>query len=164
MVSGLRIARLDASHKRDNFICGSEPLERYIKTQATQDMRKRVSSCFVALTAENEIAGYYTLASTSVFLSELPESITKKLPRYPMVPAVLMGRLAVSQTYKGLGVGGVLLYDALHRATIAEIAAYALVVDSKDQSATAFYEHHGFMQLVGVESKLFIPLLKAVNT
>lgn len=154
-----RIEPLNAHHERNDFECGSEPLNRYFKTQASQDVRKRVAACFVAIDLEtNTIAGYYTLSSTSISVNDLPETLSRKLPRYPMIPAVLMGRLAVANNKRGLGLGSVLLANALKRAADAEIAAYALVVDSKDQSATAFYEHQGFIRLGESELKLFLPL------
>ncbi len=104
------------------------------------------------------IAGYYTLASTSVLLADLPPGIGKKLPRYPLVPAVRMGRLAVDETFKGQGLGGALLADALERVAQAEIAAFALVVDAKDETAASFYRHHGFVALPDSPLTLFLPL------
>jgi GNAT superfamily N-acetyltransferase len=117
-----------------------------------------VTACFVALAGDSCIAGYYTLASASVFLGDLPAKLIKKLPRYPSVPAVRMGRLAVDQVFKGQGLGGVLLADALTRVVRSEIAAYALVVDAKDDQAAGFYRHHGFLEITGKPLTLFLPL------
>ena len=117
-----------------------------------------MTACFVALDAEQCIAGYFTLASASVLLADLPSSIGKKLPRYPSVPTVRLGRLAVDQRFKGLGLGAALLADALDRAIAAEIAAYALMVDAKDEPAAAFYRHHGFIALPDAPLTLFLPL------
>jgi ribosomal protein S18 acetylase RimI-like enzyme len=122
-----------------------------------------VAACYVALTDEQRIAGYYTLASASIPLSDLPARIGKKLPRYPTVPAVRMGRLAVDQAFKGLGLGGALLADALDRAARAEIAAFAMMVDAKDDVATAFYRHHGFIALLDSPLTLFLPLATVRN-
>jgi ribosomal protein S18 acetylase RimI-like enzyme len=69
-----------------------------------------------------------------------------------------MGRLAVDQTLKGQGLGGALLADALNRAARSEIAAYALMVDAKDEAAAAFYRHHGFIALPDLPLTLFLPL------
>jgi predicted GNAT family N-acyltransferase len=93
-----------------------------------------------------------------VLLADLPEAVIKKLPRYPSVPAVRMGRLAVDQAFKGKGLGAALLADALRRAATAEIAAYAFVVDAKDETAAAFYAHHGFIALSEQPLFMFIPL------
>lgn len=153
-----RVAPLDAGHDRSGFSSGSGPLDRYLREQVTQDARRRVAACFVALTDERRVAGYYTLASASVALTDLPAAIAKKLPRYPAVPTVRMGRLAVDQAFKGLGLGGALLADAIDRAVRAEIAAYALLVDAKDEQAAAFYRHHGFIALPDTPFTLFLPL------
>ena len=152
------LAQLEAKHDRTAFHSGSEPLNRYLREQATQDVRRRVAACFVALADGKRIAGYYTLASASLLLADLPASIGRKLPRYPTVPTVRMGRLAVDQAFKGQGLGGALLADALQRAARSEIAAYALMVDAKDQNAAAFYQHHGFIPLPESPCTLFMPL------
>ena len=153
-----RVVLLEASLDRSQFTSGSEPLDRYFQQQVTQDIRRRVTACFVALDRNDHIAGYYTLASASVPLTDLPATLAKKLPRYPSVPTVRMGRLAVDQTFKGQGLGAALLADALYRARHSEIAAYALVVDAKDDIAAAFYRHHGFIALPDASLTLFLPL------
>ena len=89
------LAQLEAKHDRTAFHSDSDPLNRYLREQATQDVRRRVAACFVALADGKRIAGYYTLASASLLLADLPASIGRKLPRYPTVPTVRMGRLAV---------------------------------------------------------------------
>lgn len=155
------LASLDAEHDRAAFDSDSEPLNRYLREQVTQDVRRRVAACFVALADEKRIAGYYTLASASLLLADLPASAGKKLPRYPTVPAVRMGRLAVDRAFKGQGLGGALLADALDRAARSEIAAYALMVDAKDGTAAAFYRHHGFIALPDSPLTLFLPLATA---
>jgi len=152
------LASLEPTHDRTAFSSGSGPLDRYFRERVTQDVRRRVAACFVALADGQRIAGYYTLASASLLLADLPADIGKKLPRYPTVPAVRMGRLAVDQTFKGLGLGGALLADALERASRSEIAAYALTVDAKDEAAVAFYRHHGFIALPDSPFTLFLPL------
>ena len=153
-----RLALLDAAHDRAVFNCDSEPLNRYLHEQVTQDVRRRVAACFVALAEGRRIAGYYTLASASLLLADLPASTAKKLPRYPTVPAVRMGRLAVDQAFKGQGLGGALLADALDRAARSEIAAYAMMVDAKDEAAVAFCRHHGFIALPDSPRTLLQPL------
>lgn len=95
------LALLDETHDRKDFRSDSEPLNRYLREQVTQDIRRRVAACFVALADGQRIAGYYTLASAGLLLADLPATTSKKLPRYPTVPAVRMGRLAVDQAFKG---------------------------------------------------------------
>jgi GNAT superfamily N-acetyltransferase len=152
------VAALDLCADRSGFGCGVEPLDRYFRSQVSQDIKRRVTACFAATDAKGQTAGYYTLASASVLLADLPAALAKKLPRYPSVPAVRMGRLAVDQAFKGEGLGAALLADALRRAVTAEIAAYALLVDAKDESAARFYAHHGFMALPEQPLFVFMPL------
>lgn len=156
-----RVSPLDAAHDRTTFNSGFEPLDRYLREQVTQDVRRRVAACFVALTDDRRIAGYYTLASASVALADLPPETAKRLPRYPAVPTVRMGRLAVDQMFKGQGLGGALLADAIDRSTRAEIAAHALMVNAKNEEAVAFYRHHGFIALPDSPMTLFLPLASA---
>jgi ribosomal protein S18 acetylase RimI-like enzyme len=151
------VTRLDGVHDRSVFDCASEPLNQYLRERVTADIRRRVTVCFVALTESNRIAGYYTLASASLLLADLPDAIGKKLPRYPTVPTVRMGRLAVDQAFKGQGLGGALLADALNHALRSEIAVHALMVDAKDETAAAFYRHHGFIALPDSPLTLFLP-------
>ncbi|WP_022653814.1 GNAT family N-acetyltransferase [Aquaspirillum serpens] len=152
---------LDASHDRRTFCSESPPLDHYLRERVTQDIRRRVAACFVAVTDEQRIAAYYTLASASLLLADLPISTGKKLPRYPTVPAVRMGRLAVDQAFKGQGLGSAMLADALERTARAEIAAFALMVDAKDERAATFYQHHGFIALPDLPLILFLPLATA---
>jgi ribosomal protein S18 acetylase RimI-like enzyme len=157
-----RIEALTSRHDRSTFDCGSEPLNRYFRQQVTQDARRRVTACFVAVEqGRGVVAGYYTVASSSVPLTDLPEAVTKKLPRYPSAPAVRMGRLAVDQQFRGKRLGAAMLADALERSVKAEIAAYALVVDAKDEQAAAFYRHHGFLSFHDNQLALFLPLATA---
>lgn len=153
-----QVVLLDSGHKRSAFHSGSEPLDSYFKQQVSQDVRRRVTACYVAMTEDQRIAGYYTLASASVLLADLPMELSKRLPRYPTVPAIRMGRLAVDNEFKGMGLGGALLADALTRSIRSEIAAYALLVDAKDDLAAAFYKHHGLAALPNQPLKLFLPL------
>lgn len=156
---------LDPDADRSAFNCGVEALNRYFQQQVTQDIRRRVAACFVAVTEDDRIAGYYTLATASMLLTDLPQSIGKKLPRYPSVPTVRMGRLAIDLQFHGIGLGGALLADALERACRSEIAAFALMVDAKDEQAVRFYQHHGFIPLPDATQTLFLPFetFKAAN-
>lgn len=152
------LALLNGAHDRATFKSGSAPLDRYLCEQVTQDVRRRVAACLVATTDGKQIGAYYTLTSASLLLAELPANTGKKLPRYPTVPAVRMSRLAVDQRFKGQGLGSALLADAQGRAARSEVAAYALMVDAKDDAAANFYRHHGFIALPDSSSTLFLPL------
>lgn len=155
------IAPLNNTHQRNTFNCHSEALTRYFQQQVNQDIKRKITACFVALNNEGVIAGYYTLAASSMLLNDLPPDVRQKLPRYPSVPAVRMGRLAVDTHFIGLGLGGALVADALQRTLKSDIAAYAMVVDAKDETAVAFYQHHGFIRLTDSPLTLFLPLATA---
>jgi len=151
-----------AEHERAGFSSGTEGLDRYFKTRVTQDVRRHVANCFVALERdEGTIAGFYTIAAASVLTQDLPESAIRKLPRYPSLPAIRVGRLAVDQHFRGKGLGGALLADAAARGLHTEAAAFAMLVDAKDSEAAAFYEHHGFQRLVSRPQSLFLALATA---
>ena len=154
---------LDKKHDRSSFCCGSDALGRYFKERATQDIRRRVAGCFVAADTHGTVAGFYTLAAASVALDALPEGFAKGLPRYPVVPAMLIGRLAVALEHQGKGLGTALIADAVVRADRLGIGAFALIVDAKDERAKAFYETIGFVALPGQPLRLCIPIETALR-
>jgi predicted GNAT family N-acyltransferase len=153
-----RVEPLGNQHDRVAFSCGVDALDRYFRTQAGQDSRKRIASCFVLVTEDGSAAGYYTLSATSIALIDLPPDLARKLPRYPLVPAVLMGRLAVDHRRRGRRLGELLLFDAFSRTLRSEIASFAFVVAAKADAARAFYERYGFMGLPGPGRRLYLPL------
>ena len=163
MPAPFRIEPLSATHDRSQFQSGSEPLDRYLREQASQDIRRRIATCFVAIGDTGEIAGYYTLAAVSIALDHLSADIARKLPRYPVVPAALLGRLAVARDRHGQGLGAALLADAILRVSRTELGVFAIVVDAKDAAATRFYQHHGFTALTGVARRLFLPIATALR-
>jgi ribosomal protein S18 acetylase RimI-like enzyme len=163
-LSNFRIEPLSGDHDRSQFLSGSEALDRYFREQASQDIKRRIATCFVAVGGdEQDVAGYYTLTATSIALSALSPEIVKKLPRYPVVPAALVGRLAVSRHYRGQGLGSVLLADALKRTARAELGVFAMVVDAKDAAAQRFYEHYGFTLLPADARRLCLPITAALR-
>lgn len=160
MTDRFRIEPLGAGHDRQNFRCGVESLDRYIRDLASQDVRRLVSKCHVACPAGSaEIAGYYTRAAAEVPMTALPDATARKLPRYPTVPVVRMGRLAVDLRHKGVGLGAALIVNAVTQVLRAEIAAFAVVVDAKDEAAATFYEGRGFVRIA--ERVLVLPLTTA---
>jgi GNAT superfamily N-acetyltransferase len=154
----LRVEPLGSNHDRSRFESGVEPLDRYLRSQASQDARKNMAAPFVLVLPDGTIAGYYTLSSTSVQLGELPEQTARKLPKYPLVPATLLGRLAVDRRQQAKGYGRFLLADALYRAAQSEIASFAVIVDAKDENARRFYERESFLPFLDQPMKLFRPM------
>lgn len=160
----LIIEPLGGSHDRNAFSCGVLALDRYIREQASQDVKRRVGNCFVAVDREvGAIAGYYTLAASSIPIASLPEDQAKRLPRYPVLPAILIGRLAVDARYHGQRVGSALIVDALRRGVSAAPASFALIVDAKDDQAAAFYSKHGFTPFQSRPLLLFLPIATALK-
>jgi len=159
--SDLVIEPLNRHHKKAAFLCGTETLDRYLKRQAGQDMKRRISRVFVAHPREDEarVLGFYTLSAISIDLSALPEKVAKKLPRHP-VPAALIGRLAVDLSAQEIGIGKMLLADAIKRtlAVSDDIAIYAMAVDAINEQAESFYERYGFARLAHDGGRLFLPL------
>lgn len=154
------IEPLGPHHDRAGFSCGVEALDNYLKKQARQDVKKRVAAVFVLTPDGKTVGGYYSLSQFSVDLGMLPQDIAKRLPRYPVMPATLIGRLAVNTAFRGQGLGELLLLDALHRSlTLSQqIASAAVIVDAKDERAMSFYRKYGFLELPSIASRLFLPM------
>jgi GNAT superfamily N-acetyltransferase len=153
-----RIEPLGAGHNRSSFECGAEPLDRYLRVQAGQDARKNIAAPFVLVLSDGTVAGYYTLSATAINVAELPEKTARKLPRYPLLPGTLLGRLAVDRRHHGKGYGRFMLADALFRAFRSEIASFAVIVDAKDENARRFYQRESFLPFPDQPMKLFLPM------
>lgn len=163
MTQSFRIEALASTHDRLNFSSGVEPLDRYLRELASQDIKRRVSNCFVALDDAGAIAGYYTFAATSLPLTELSPEETRRLPRYALLPAGLIGRLAVDRRFQRRRLGGALIMDAAARSARADPAIFALIVDAKDDAAVAFYQHLQFRRFASRPQSLFLPLATALH-
>jgi len=157
----LIIAPLGRQHDRKSFDCGENSLNQYLHRYASQDIRRRVNRVFVASPpdAPRQVIGYYSLSASSLNATALPEAFQRRLPRYP-VPVVLLGRLAVAESCQGMGLGSVLLADALQRIAQASqvMAVYAVVVDALNDRAAEFYRQFGFIPLPSQPLKLFLPV------
>lgn len=146
------IEPLDASkHRREEFDCGVDALNDYLKKRARKEMDAGLAVCFVIVPESDPgcIAGFYTLSAATILTTALPEAVTKKLPRYGEFPATLLGRLARSIDFKGQGLGDRLMMSAFARAAHAaeQVASWAIVTDPKDDNARRFYEEFGFSEL-----------------
>lgn len=150
---------LSPHHKRDDFDCGEESLNRYFRHYAAQHQKKNIGRVFVAIDLKRQkVLGYYTLANGSVVFESIPNS--KGLPREYPIPVILLARLAVDQSMHGQGLGAALLFDALKRAAeVAEVSAcYAVIVDALNQQAKRFYLHYDFEESLDEPMRLFLPL------
>jgi ribosomal protein S18 acetylase RimI-like enzyme len=157
----LSVELLGPNHDRLAFDCGVPVLNSYLQQYARQDLERVVATPYVLVPSTNhvQIAGFYTLTATAVKLTELPSETVKKLPKYPLVPATLLGRLAISVRYRGKGLGEYLL-DALKRSLEAGrvVGSAAVIVDAKDSSGVRFYERYGFKLLPEQDLRLFLAM------
>ena len=152
--------RLNQDHVKHAFCSGSSALDNYLQQLASQDIKRNISTVYVLTYADaKEVLGYYTLASTSIVREMLPPQVTKKLPSYPALPGILLGRLAVDESVQGQGVGANLLIDALKRSYQVShvIGASFIIVDAKDGKA-GFYQHYGFIPYEENKLKLYLPM------
>lgn len=147
----LQVVPLASTHDRASFFCGVDSLDAYLKTQATQDVRRKANAVFVMVRADapTQLLGYFTLCATALPSGDVPEPARKYIPRYPLVSATLIGRLAVAKEHQGRGLGGTLLAHALRKAyeSASMVGSCMVVVDAIDEGAASFYAAHGFVRL-----------------
>lgn len=159
-MSNLVSSSLAPYHARSSFRCGVPELDEYLQRQASQDVRRNVAAVYVLAdqSRPSEIIGYYTLSSYAIETAGLPDQFQRKLPRYPLIPATLIGRLARDARFPGMG--SQLLADALQRILnhSREIGSAAVVVDVKNDAARRFYLKHGFLSFREVSKRLFLPI------
>jgi predicted GNAT family N-acyltransferase len=158
----LRIELLNSKkHDRSSFSCGADSLDDYIKTRASQELKKLVSTPYVLTDSpERQVLGYYCLSSYSIASTELDEYTARKLPRYPLLPAIMLGRLAVDSGCQGKGYVDLLVSDALKRSLelSKQLASFAVVVEAIDQGAARFYQRHGFIEFPDDPLKFYLPV------
>ena len=164
MNPGLAVEPLQAErHDRNRFSCGVAELDQYLQRTAEQDTKRRVAVTYALIWRERpaEILGFYTLSSRSIRLSDFPPDVAKKLPRYPDVPATLIGRFAIDRGHRSAGYGRSLLMDALERSVTASrvVGSAAVIVDAKNDEVAGFYRRHDFVAFPSSPLRLYIPML-----
>jgi GNAT superfamily N-acetyltransferase len=149
----------DKAYHRQDFDCDHEVLNRYLKYQLSQDVKRKLAVAYVILEGDRVI-GFYTLSASAVYIGDLTANMAKKLPKYPLVPVTLLGRLAVDKAFQGQGLGNLLLMDALYccKFSAESVASLAVVVDAIDANAVAFYQAYDFEFLLN--QQLFLPMQK----
>lgn len=152
---------LNSNHRKKEFSCGKEILDNYLQNQANQDIKRKLSACFVLNDEEsNLLKGYYTLSNNSIPQSMIPTEFQKKLPKsYDSIPTTLLGRLAIDNRFQAKGIGKLLLLDALKRSyeISKSIGSFAVIVDPLDEDAVQFYDKYGFINLPD-SGKMFLPM------
>jgi ribosomal protein S18 acetylase RimI-like enzyme len=154
-----------SSHHRSAFCCGNDRIDQYFRQTVTQDIKRRLATCFVAVeTATGRLAGFYTLTSNSIPLSEIPDDLRKKLPHSLPIGVALIGWLGRDVAFKGQQVGEKLLIDAIRTIAAATIASHAIIVDAIDDKAADFYRGYGFVDIAaGRAGRMYIPVTTALN-
>lgn len=153
-----------SKHDRSGFVSGNDKIDLYFRNAVSQDVKRRYAACYVLLErASGRIAGFYTLSSAGIPLTEIPPDLSKKLPRYPTVPAVLIGWLGRDAGFQGQDIGARLLYDAILRVASSPIGAHAIFADAIDEKAKAFYRKHQFVPFTSRPRTLFLPIATALQ-
>lgn len=154
---------LSDKHDKNSFDCGVENLNEYLQKLAGQDIRRKLSVCYI-WADESQIKGYYTLSSSSIFLETIPEKYRKKLPSgYKQIPIILLGRLAIDKKFQKQGLGEKLLIDALKRSLeiSQSVGAWAVIVEPLNEEIQRFYQLYGFI-LLPDSRKMFL-LMKTIE-
>lgn len=153
-----RIEPIGQEHIVDDFDCGDESKDRFLKQFALQNSKGGLGRTYVVVKPDDRrVHGYYTISSSSVKFENLPSK--PNLPRYPL-PAILIGKLAVCRSAQGAGLGTAIMFDALKRVVnvAAEIGIFLVEVKAVDAKAKKFYEKLGFVEMLDDEMKLFMAI------
>jgi ribosomal protein S18 acetylase RimI-like enzyme len=154
-----------AAHDRSTFRCGNDRIDRYFQQTVTQDIKRRLANCFVTIeTNTGRLAGFYTLTSNSIPITEIPQDLRKKLPHSLPIGVALIGWLGRHVDFKGQRVGEKLLLDAIRTIAHSPIASHAIIVDAIDDKAADFYRGYGFVDLAaGRAGRMYIPVATALK-
>ncbi len=151
-------------HERADFASGNDRIDRYFRETVSQDVKRSYAACYVLVErSTGKLAGFYTLSAHSVPLNDVAPELAKKLPRYPSVPAVLIGWMGRDVGFRGAGVGTMLLYDAISRVATSPVGTHAICADAIDEAAAVFYRDHQFQPLVSRPQSLFLPMKTALT-
>lgn len=151
-------------HDRTAFASGNDRIDAYFRTIVSQDVKRNYAHCCVLVEKEtNRLAGFYSLSATHIPLTEIPPGLARKLPRYPTVPAALIGWLGRDIGFRGQEIGAMLLRDAIVRVGTSQIGVYALCADAIDEAAVAFYRRFLFTAFESRPTSLFLPLATALK-
>jgi ribosomal protein S18 acetylase RimI-like enzyme len=157
------VSEVLGKHDRSTFASGNGRIDDYFRTTVSQDVKRNYAVCYVLVeTASKRVAGFYTLSSHTIPLPELSAEVARKLPRYPSVPAVLIGWLGRDVAFRGQNVGTMLLYDAIARLVASPVGAHAICAEAIDDAAAAFYQAHLFRPFLSQPRRFYLPIKTAV--
>jgi len=151
-----------AQHDRSAFASGNDRIDAYFKQTVSQDTKRNYAVCYVLVERDSaRLAGFYTLSSHSIALTEIEQALAKKLPRYPSVPAALIGWMGRDLSFRGQSIGAMLLYDAIARLAASPAGVHALCADAIDDAAAAFYKAHQFEAFLSRPQSFYLPMKTA---
>ena len=151
-------------HDRATFASGNDRVDLYFRNTVSQDVKRRYAACYVLVESQTDrVAGFYTLSSIGIPLTEIPSDLVRKLPRYPTVPAVLIGWLGRDASFRGRNIGPRLLYDAISRIASSPVGAHAVFADAIDEAAEGFYRRHQFIPFNSRPQTLFLTMATALG-
>ncbi len=144
-------------HRLDDFCCGVATLDDWLKKRARANQVNGASRTYVTHD-DGAVVGYYSIASSSITVTEAAGKFKRNMP--DPIPVVVLGRLAISDTHQGKGIGKALMRDAIARITAAgdEIGIRGVDVHAINQSAKDFYLSLGFRQSPTHEMTLMITM------
>lgn len=157
------VSEVLGKHDRSAFASGNDRIDRYFRETVSQDVKRSYAACYVLVEqSTGKLAGFYTLSSHGVPLNDVAPELARKLPRYPSVPAVLIGWLGRDLSFLGSGVGTMLLYDAISRVAKSPVGVHAICADAIDEAAATFYRDHQFQPFVSAPQSLYLPMKTAL--
>ena len=158
------VSEVLAEHDRSAFTSGNDRIDTYFRQVVSQDVKRQYAICYVLVEgASAKLAGFYTLSSHAILVTEIAEETARKLPRYPSVPAALVGWLGCAVEYRGEGIGSLLLADAIHRLVQSPVGVHAICADAIDEAAVAFYRAYQFRPFASRPRSLYLPMKTATG-
>lgn len=153
---------LTAEHRLDDFACGVDSLDDWLKRRARPNQVSGASRTYVVAEG-SKVVGYYCLASGALALNDAPAPVRRNMP--DPVPIAILGRLAIDKSWQGRGLGAALLQDAVLRTIHASdiLGIRGLLVHALSGEAKAFYEYHGFVASPSQPMTLILSLKKNVS-
>ncbi len=129
---------LASHHRIAAFTSGVASLDEWLQRRAAQNQAIDASRTFVVC-ADQEVVGYYALASSAVAPAAAPGRFRRNMP--DPIPIVVLGRLAVARSHQSQGLGRAMFQDAARRAIYAAeaIGIRGLLVHALSEDARTFY-------------------------
>ncbi len=156
----IKIEELSKAHNRNDFDCGQDYLNKYLKHTARQHIDKGISRTYVLIDVSepSTILGFYTISVCEIKSESIPDPYRIKYPH--VIPGAKLARLAVHKDYFRQGKGKKLMVHAMEKAIlVAETTGIVgFFVDAKDEEAIQYYKQYGFISFPNNRLTMFLPL------